>query len=176
MADKLVSDLRYLGIDSRLASVLLLAGEVDRFRGDLERAGDHYCQALLMFEALGSPLTTLARANLGMVRYARGEVREAFEELSDLLAEAEAGEVKWMVSAVQVARAPAAAGLGRWDLVRDTLDELEKAAVSGGRIDLDTWWVSGQLLEMAARSGDVARIQRLKRLVVMIEGRLPPRE
>ena len=129
-----------------------------------------------MFEALGSPLTTLARANLGMVRFARGEVGEAFEELSDLLAETEAGEVKWLVGAVRVALAPAAAGIGRWDLVRDTLDELEKAAASGGRIDLDTRWVSGQLLEMAAQAGDRARIQRLERLAEMIERRLPPLE
>ena len=98
------------------------------------------------------------------------------ETKSHFLAETEAGEVKWMVGAVRVARAPAAAGIGRWDLVRDTLDELEEAATSGGRIDLDTWWVSGQLLEMASRAGDAGRVQRLERLAEKIRGRLPPRE
>lgn len=177
MAAKLVSDLRYLGIDGRLASVLMLAGEVHRFSGELEAAGDHYRQALLMFEALGSPLATLARANLGMVAYAQGDVEEAFDELSTLLEETRAEGVRWMVGPVQVAAAPAAAAMGRWDLVEAPLAELE-AAVGGSagaraRVDLDGWWVSRELLRMASRDGNIARIGRLERLVKAIEERLP---
>ncbi|MCO4773159.1 MAG: hypothetical protein KDA24_24205, partial [Deltaproteobacteria bacterium] len=173
MAVKLVSDLRYLGIDSRLASVLLLAGEVYRFSDRFEEAGDHYRQALLMFDALGSPLAILARANLGMVRYASGEVEEAFDELSALLEEAEQGKVAWMLEPIRIARAPAAAGVGRWDLVRPTLDQLERGVETGGRVDLDAWWVSRELAALARSGGDGDRIARLERLTARIEERLP---
>jgi len=176
MATRLVADLRYLGIDGRLGSVLMLAGEVFRFSGELEAAGDHYRQALLMFEAVGSPLATLARANLGMVTYAQGDVEDAYHELTTLLRETEADGVGWMVGPIRIARAPAAAAMGRWDLAESTLSDLEASVGGlhgGARVDLDGWWVSRELLLMAARDGNIERIGRLEGLVAAIEAKLP---
>jgi|GEM_PF-2896217 len=176
MARKLVADLRYLGIDSRLASVLMLAGEVERYSGNYQSAGDHYRQSLLMFDALGSPLVNLTRANLGMLNYATGNVEQAFDELSTLLQDIQIGQVAWMVEPVRLARAPAAAAVGRWDLVAPTLDSLEGAVKDGKRVDLDSWWVSRELLKLARDSRDAARIGRLERLIDAIQATLPPGE
>lgn len=176
IAEALVADLRYLGTDIRQASVLLLAGEVERHSGYLERAEDHYHQALLMFKALDSPLATLVRANLSLVTYARGDAETAFHQLSDLLAEVETGEVAWMVVPVRIARAPAAAVVGRWDLVRETLDDLEASAAGEGRIDLDSWWVSQELASIARSGGAPELISRLDQLTEALARRLPPKE
>jgi tetratricopeptide (TPR) repeat protein len=174
MAEALVADLRYLGIDDRLASALVLIGEVYRFAGDLGKAEDHYRQALLMFEALGSSLATLARANLGIVAYMRGEVDRSFDEMSQLLEETGPKQVAWMAALVRMARAPAAAAVGRWDLVRETVDALEAEVRGGGRIDLDTAWVLEELARLARGSGDPERIARLDRLCKAARARLPP--
>ncbi len=176
MAETLIADLRYLGIDNRQAAVLLLAGEAERYSGRFERAEDHYRQALLMFETLESPLATLVRANLSLITYARGDAETACAELTALLTEVEASEVSWMITPLRIARAPAAAVTGRWPIVHEALDALEASATGNGRIDLDCWWVCRELEGIMRTSGTPDRRSQLERISDALAKKLPPAE
>ena len=172
LANTLIRDFRYLGAGSRLAGVLMLAGEVHRFVGELDRAEDLYRQTQAIYDDLGSPMAMIARANLAIVDYLRGRIDDSFDDLDALYDEAAGGQIRWLADPMRLARAPAAAALGRWDLVDEVLDALENQARLGDRMDLDAVWVARELARLAPGSGDAARHRRLERLITVVERRL----
>ena len=171
LADALIRDFRFLGAGSRLAGVLMLAGELHRFVGELDRAEDLYRQTQAIYEELGSPMALLARVNLAIVEFLRGRIDDSFDDLDALHDEALAGQIRWLADPIRLVRAPAAAALGRWDLVDEVLDTLEVQAEQGDRLDLDAVWVARELSRMAPGGGDPARHRRLERLITVVEER-----
>ena len=174
LADTLIHDFRYLGAGTKLAGVLMLGGEVHRFLGDLDRAEDLYQQTQAIYEAIDSPMALIARANLAILEYLRGRIDDSFEDLDELYDEATSGQIRWLAEPMQLARAPAAAALGKWDLVDDVLDALEQQAADGGRMELDAVWVARELARLARGSGDPERRARVARLIGTVEARRAP--
>jgi len=172
LADALIKDFRYLGAGKSLAGVLMLAGEVHRFLGDLDRAEDLYQQTQAIYDALDSQMAMIARANLAIIQYLRGRVDDSSEDLDELYEEATSGQIRWLADPMRLARAPAAAALGKWDMVDEVLGALEEQMAQGGRMDLDALWVARELARLARGSGDPERRNRVMRLIATVEARL----
>jgi len=135
------------GAFAHLAQALNTLGEAHRARGDLPQAEEHYEAALRMFERTRSGWAFMPRANLALVKLARGRHEEALTTIRATRAEVEAQGRNAYVLAMDVLAITCLAGLGRWAELRAALPAVETRLDGNRHFDRDI----GDALSRAAR-------------------------
>lgn len=103
-----------LGVRSGLAECANHLGELARQAGELDTAERAYKEALRIWTTIGSGYVAFARANLGLVQYARGDLAAARESLIGALAGFEASGRLAPATEVNACLLACAAQRGDW--------------------------------------------------------------
>lgn len=129
-------------------------GELERKRGNLERAAACYREALRVGELIGAADTHVAQMNLGLVLAEAGRYEDARGMLEGALRKAEAQARRHLAAAVRVFLAWCAAGLGEWGRAGELLEVAGPDLAATGFVEQD-------VATSAERAGELASQARV---------------
>jgi eukaryotic-like serine/threonine-protein kinase len=135
-----------LGSRAQLANLESLSGSMQRFRGDLPRAAEHFRASALLYREMGSRGEPMCNLNLALVLLEIGQLREA-QERAELAFEAFRGRRHQFAACARLVQASIAVRNQAWERWPSLFAE-----ATGGRqtADRDT-------ALLAQRTGDWAR-------------------